>query len=143
LTRYFDSSAWVKRYIQEPGTEVTLAWLAASQPATCRLTAVETASALFRRAREGSVTFAQTEAVQESLRDDFESLRIVELTRDISDIAFRLVSTRQLRAADAVQLASALYLRATLPGRLEFIAFDDRLNAAAQAEGLATPAANL
>jgi predicted nucleic acid-binding protein len=143
LTRYFDSSAWVKRYVLEEGTDVTLAWSASSQPATCRLTAVETASALFRRAREGSVTFAQAEVARESLREDFESLRIVELTRDISDIAFRIVSTWQLRAADAVQLASALYLRATLPGRLEFIAFDDRLNAAARAEGLATPAANL
>ena len=41
-----------------------------------------------------------------------------------------------LRSGDAVQLASCLYLQRELGQRVPLIAFDDRLNDAARAEGV-------
>ena len=45
-----------------------------------------------------------------------------------------------LRAGEAIQLASALLLRRELSEAVAFAAYDDRLKAAAKAEGLAVVA---
>ncbi len=47
-----------------------------------------------------------------------------------------LLVRHPLRAADAIQLASALLLRRELNEPVTFAAYDDRLKAAARAEGL-------
>jgi predicted nucleic acid-binding protein len=49
-----------------------------------------------------------------------------------------LVTRRALRAGDAVQLASALYLQTRTGGKIQFVAYDMRLIEAARAEGLKT-----
>ncbi len=55
-------------------------------------------------------------------------------------VATRAVLLRhRLRAADAVQLASALLLREKLRTPISFLAFDERLAAAAETEGLPRP----
>jgi hypothetical protein len=46
-----------------------------------------------------------------------------------------------LRALDALYLASALFLRERVRSGVFFSSFDERLNEAAQAEGLAVPGA--
>lgn len=47
-----------------------------------------------------------------------------------------LLVRHPLRAGDAIQLASALLLRRELAEPVTFAAYDDRLKAAARAEGL-------
>ena len=47
-----------------------------------------------------------------------------------------LLARHPLRAGDAIQLASALLLRRELSEAVTFAAYDDRLKAAAKAEGL-------
>jgi predicted nucleic acid-binding protein len=48
-----------------------------------------------------------------------------------------LIARHGLRSGDALQLASCLYLRRETGERMSFAAFDERLNTAARAEGLA------
>jgi predicted nucleic acid-binding protein len=67
---------------------------------------------------------------------------VVEVDRSLIESAGQLVGKHPLRAYDAVQLASALRI---LPAfaqaktiALMFVSADDRLIAAAQAEGLST-----
>jgi hypothetical protein len=56
--------------------------------------------------------------------------------REAAD-AQALLLRHALRSGDAVQLASSLYLQRKIGERVLFAAFDDRLNNAARAEGLA------
>ena len=59
LIRFFDASALVKRYVREEDSSRLARWLAAGTAATARLSAVEVASALARRCREGASSPAE------------------------------------------------------------------------------------
>ena len=59
----------------------------------------------------------------------------VGLTSEILESASRSLARHPLRAADAVQLASALAARDADPDQAEFACFDEALAAAARAEG--------
>jgi predicted nucleic acid-binding protein len=67
---------------------------------------------------------------------DFATLIIVEFTPEITADARALLLRHRLRAGDAVQLASCLYLQREMSQSLRFVAFDDRLAEAARHEGL-------
>jgi hypothetical protein len=143
---YADSSVLVKRHVTELGStwvEALFKTVPGRQIATSRLSTVEVVSALNRRHREGSVSHAD----YLQLRDDFlalcgRSYRIIPLTNALLNRTRALLERHPLRAYDALHLASALTandqaLAAELPA-LTFLAADNRLLAAAQAEGLAT-----
>jgi uncharacterized protein len=64
----------------------------------------------------------------------------VELTEEVCARARVLLQRHPLRAGDAIQLASCLYLQEQLGEQMPIVAFDDRLVAAARLEGLRVPA---
>lgn len=108
---------------------------------TSRITVVEVVSALQRKQREGTLT--TTEIIQ--LTTDFLAVctheyTLVETTTAILDRAQTLVQNYPLKAYDAVQLASALFANAALQSvgipALTFVAGDNQLLRAAEAEGL-------
>ena len=134
--RYFDASALVKRYVREPGAVSVRRLLKAAPAAASRLSEMEVASALVRRAREGAFSIEERDRALASLSDDFASLIIVEFTPEITVDARALLVRHRLRAGDAVQLASCLYLQREMSQPLPFVAFDDRLADAARHEGL-------
>ncbi len=63
----------------------------------------------------------------------------IGVTDDVLDEAARCAARHPLRAYDAVQLASAIAARRAEPGVTAFACFDERLTAAALAEGFASP----
>jgi hypothetical protein len=111
-------------------------WLAAGLAATARLSAIEIASALARQCREGAFPAAERDRALAALEADLSALRVVELSTSVVDEARVLLVRHPLRAGDAIQLASALLLRRELAEPVTFAAYDDRLKAAARAEGL-------
>ena len=121
-------------YVREPGAVRRL--LKADAGAASRLSEVEVASALVRRAREGAFTVGERDRALASLADDLATLIIVEFTPEITADARALLLRHRLRAGDAVQLASCLYLQREMSQPLPFVAFDDRLAEAARHEGL-------
>lgn len=136
--RFWDSSALVSLFIDESPSAAVRA-LYATDPVTVVWwgTPVECASAVARRSR---VPGTDSDAV----RRGFESLTLLQATwqemapdESIRDLAVRLVSLRDLRAADALQLAAALVAAVGRPQELEFVCLDDRLRFAAAQEGLA------
>ncbi len=137
MTRYFDASALVKRYVREAGSAVVRRLLASDMAATSRLSEVEVSSAIIRRAREAAFTIGQRDRMLTALQRDVPALAIVELTPEIAADARGLLLRHPLRASDAVQLASCLYLRRELAQPIPFVVFDRRLALAARAEGLA------
>ena len=126
----------MKRYVREPGAVSVRRLLKADPAATSRLSEVEVASALVRRAREGAFTVAERDRALASLAGDVAALIIVEFTPEITADARALLLRYRLRAGDAVQLASCLYLQREMRQPLPFVAFDDRLAKAARHEGL-------
>ena len=126
----------MKRYVREPGAASVRRLLKAGPAAASRLSEVEVASALVRRAREGAFTAEERDRALASLADDFATLIIVEFTREITVDARALLLRHRLRAGDSVQLASCLYLQREMSQPLPLVAFDDRLTEAARHEGL-------
>jgi hypothetical protein len=126
----------VKRYVRETGSR-RLRHLVAGQPvATSRLSEVEVASGLARRARERALTKADRDRALAGLLADFDAFIVVELTPAVTTEARALLLRHPLRTGDAIQLASCRVLSDALRVTVPLVAFDDRLRSAAAAEGL-------
>jgi predicted nucleic acid-binding protein len=136
LIWYFDASALARRYVREAGSASIRRQLRRGGIATSRLSAIEVASALARRAREGAFTAADRDRALRALNADLAAWILVELTAELTAEAQTLLVRHRLRSGDAVQLASCLHLQRETGERIPFAAFDDRLTTAARAEGL-------
>jgi len=143
---YLDTSALVKRYVDETGSDWLRAMLAA-QPAPSviivHLAIVEVTSALARRVREGALFPAEYAEIQNAFRSDcLSEYEIVPAIGEIIDQANDLLERHALRAYDAVHLATAAVINRQLLANnltpLTFLCADEQLNQAAMAEGLAT-----
>ena len=141
---FFDSSALVKRYVQETGT----AWvLRVTDPAAghsiyvARITGVEVVSALTRQTRSGALSPTVTATALAAFRHDFaHQYYTVDITPMVVNRAMNVAETHALRGYDAVQCAVALvvhmYRRALGMPTLMLVSADATLNSAAAAEGL-------
>jgi predicted nucleic acid-binding protein len=144
-TYYVDTSALVKRYIDEAGSDWVRATFRQSPlPSVIfvNLAIVEMTSALARRRRESLLTPAEYGQIQDMFRSDcLNEYRIVTAAEGIIDEANRLLERHPLRAYDAVHLATAVvtnrHLLAEGLAPLVFLSADDRLNEAASAEEIA------
>jgi predicted nucleic acid-binding protein len=110
--------------------------LASGIAASSRLSEVEVTSAVIRRTREGAFTTDRRDRMLAALQRDAPPLAIVEMTPDVTAHARALLVRYPLRAGEAVQLASCLYLQQQLARPVPFVAFAERLVQAARAEGL-------
>ena len=122
--------------MKEAESEAVHRLLVGNLAATARHTAIEIASALARRCREGSLAAEDRDRALEALHQDLQSFLIVEVTPPVSQRCIELLNRHPLRAADALHLASCLELEKELRMPFVFVAYDLRLNAAAKKEGL-------
>lgn len=140
---YCDSSALVKLYVRERGTD----WMRAALLDhgcvlyTARVSAVEIVAALSQRRRGGSAPEEAVAAALSELRSDLaERVHLVEITEELAELAMALAERLPLRGYDAIQLAAALELervrRALSLSAVTFVCADGRPCAAAQSEGL-------
>jgi uncharacterized protein len=137
LIRFLDSSAFVKRYVREPGSDaVARLFQPGSKLGASSLALVEITAALFKRARAGDLAIELARRHAARLSADLEEVHVVEVRGPVLDLATELVSRHSLRAYDAVQLASAMRLRRAAGVPVTFICADANLTAAAVAEGL-------
>lgn len=134
--RYFDASALVKGYVDETDSQNMRRLLTRGSGVTTRLSFVEVASALGRLSREGRLPEDQRSTALAALTADAAGVLVIELTGEIVSRAQALAQKHPLRAGDAIQLASCLYVRDTVNHRTTLVSFDDRLNAAARLEGV-------
>ncbi len=136
---FLDTSAIVKRYVQETGTS----WIRnLAAPASghflyvARIADVEVAAALARRRQQASLSPAEAAAALSQFRQDLaQDYRVLEISIPLLRRAARIADMHVLRAYDAVQLAASLEVRSQVP-RLVLISADADLNSAALAEGL-------
>ncbi|MCG3130774.1 MAG: hypothetical protein FLDDKLPJ_01547 [Phycisphaerae bacterium] len=137
---FLDASALAKRYLEEPGTRwVNRIVEEGGRVSVSAITQVEIASAGARRNRagelSGEVLHAMGRLLAEEFRDVFD---VLPPSSAILTRAVDLVETHALRAADAIQLASALHVAegAVRTDDFAFVSSDAELNDAARGEGL-------
>jgi uncharacterized protein len=141
---FFDSSAAVKRFANEKGTNFVLGLMrpsAGNLIYAARITETEVCAALSRR-RKGKIlaTNYVKKAITRWQRIFDRNIFQIKLTDAVFREAFRLADVRALRGYDSIQLACALLTNQdrsmrNLPA-LIFVSADNELNKVAQAEGL-------
>lgn len=138
---FFDSSALVKRYVQEAGT----AWVRSlthrrtgNQIFLARITIVEVTAAVARRRGGKTITSAKAASFLSRFRKHAAGrYTILEMAPALLADAATLANQHELRAYDAVQLAAALGLNRVSQGCVVLVSADKELNEAAKTEGLA------
>ena len=139
---FLDTSALVKRYLNEPGSAYIrrLFLIPDSVFYQTFLTPIEITSAFYRRQRTGDLTIEELSLVLQAYASNAqEEYLLVPYSETLLTTAGALIARHPLRALDALQLAAALKVREDLPehaGALMFVCADDRLVAAARHEHL-------
>jgi predicted nucleic acid-binding protein len=127
---FFDTSAFVKRYVSEAGTDAVLEWCdRATEIGLSGIALVEIISAFCRLHREARITDTQYKQLKSLLMADIEDAAICDLTPAVLGHAVSSLETNVLRGMDAIHIGSAIALQADV-----FISADKRqIDAAARA----------
>jgi predicted nucleic acid-binding protein len=139
LIRYYDASALVKRYVDEPGSqEVRSLMQLDSRHVTAAASGAEVPAALARAVRAGRLQMDEAQSALAHFRRDWErSYVVIPLNSVAARRAGELAWRHGLRGYDAVHLAAALIAGEILGSPVEVVSYDRELARAAQAEGLA------
>lgn len=135
---FCDSSALVKLYVHEEGSDAAGAHAAAADLlAVSRIAWVEVLSAFARRAREQPADSSGIDVARNRLGVDWPHYLVLEVTQELVQLAGEFAEAFALRAYDAVQLASVTLLHRQAPGEVRFSCYDSRLMKAAAVLGVA------
>lgn len=138
---YRDSSALVKRYVVEIGSEAVVQAIAqADAVGTAVIARAEVAAALAKAVRTATLSPDEALTCLKQFRSDWPHLVRSRVTETLVAYADRLVWHHQLRGFDAVHLAAALLWQDVLGETVTMATFDLKLwQAAAQSGLLAYP----
>ena len=136
---YFDTSALIKRYVNEDGRREVLQFLRSHDCVTSALLSVEFQSAVRRRVADGSLDEGRVPEILKRFAGDREFWALIEVPRDVLLSAEKLVANHPLRTRDAIHVASAQLFAARLAAsKLTFVRADTRPTAVAASIGLPT-----
>ncbi len=129
---FFDSSAFVKRYVNEAGTDAVLAWCdRANEIGLSGIALPEIISAFCRLRREARITDTQYRQLKTLLLADIVDVALCDLTPAVLGQAVTSLETNIPRGMDAIHIGSAVALKADV-----FISADQRQLDAATRAGL-------
>ena len=132
MKTFFDSSAFAKRFLEEPGSDaVDALCLEATDLGLCVICVPEILSALVRRLREKRITAGNFALLERHLLDDIRDATIVNLTPEVVAESIRAIKATPIRAADALHVAAAKVWGAEM-----FVSADERQLTAARKAGL-------
>ena len=136
MIAYFDTSAFAKLVIDEPGSdEARVAWRDASRKVSSRLLYVESRAAVARAERSGRAARRQAIAARSVIDDLWQEVTRVDPAEPLIQRAAELSDRHGLRAYDAVHLASC---ESISDDDVVLVASDGDLLSAARGHGLAT-----
>ena len=136
---YFDTSALIKRYIEELGRREVLKLLRTHNCVVSAVLPVEVRSALRRRVREKTLDAKRVPAILKRLAADRAFWTVIEVSGEVLAIAETLTAARPLRALDAIHVASAkLFATRVSSANLKFVSADTQQIIAAAALGINT-----
>jgi uncharacterized protein len=131
---YLDSSAFVKRFVDEPGSD-TVEQLCTDADELCLgiLCVPEILSALNRSLREGHLSRRDYLTIKQRIALETADATIVQLTPEVIRLSINALETSAVRAMDALHIGCALACGAAL-----FATADRRQRTAAMEAGLFT-----
>ncbi|MEK6681959.1 MAG: type II toxin-antitoxin system VapC family toxin [Nitrospirota bacterium] len=134
---YLDSSALVKKYLMEDGSEKVKTILDASDVfATSKITYPEVLSAFARKYRHKDISENKFQRASEDFQADWDYLCIVEFQDEMLPVTREIIETHYLKGADSIHLSSALWLKGIFKDNLIFVSSDVNLLKAAKDEEL-------
>ncbi|MDP9476149.1 MAG: type II toxin-antitoxin system VapC family toxin [Actinomycetota bacterium] len=134
--RFWDTSAIMPLISREPLSDDARKFLEEGEGIVVWwATRVECVSAISRRAREGSLDPEGEAAARDLLSDLSGSWTEIQPSSLLRAVAEQTLAAHPLRAADALQLASALIWCGSEPRGRPFVCLDERLRAAASRSG--------
>lgn len=142
MTYFLDSSALVKRYLIEAGSAYVRRLFQSTGTIFYQtfLTPLEITSALYRRRRAGQISNDELSFLLKSYAiHSHEEYLLLSYSESVIGTAGTLLARHPLRTLDAIQLASALKLRDSLPPdapSLVLLSADERLIDVARQEHL-------
>ena len=129
---FFDSSAFVKRYVREAGTDTVLSWCdRATEIGLSGIALPEIVAAFCRLRREERLTDEQYRQLKSLLFIDLEDVAVCDLTPEVLRLAVASLEASALRGVDAIHVGSAVALKADV-----FVSADERQTKAAALAGL-------
>ena len=133
---FLDTSALVKRYVTEPGSDQVRRLLRRKVDiAIARITEAEAYAAIARAVRMNVLTDDDRDRAFEQIAEDVAAARVVEIRRSVVSAVRDLVVRWALRGYDAIQLSCALRLQSENLA-VAFWCADDALANAARCEGM-------
>jgi uncharacterized protein len=134
---YFDSSALVKRYVREDGSETVQSLIRQGEDiATSKLAYSEILSAFGRKYRARELAAGLFRKLVDQFDADWKSILVVEFHDELLPTVKLLLAKYALKGADTVHLSSALWLERAAQIDMTFVASDSNLLKAAQGERL-------
>jgi len=129
---FFDTSAFVKRYVNESGTDKVLEWCdKATEISLAGIALPEIISAFCHLRREARITDTQYRQLKSLLLADIEDAALCDFAPAVLAQAISSLENNVLRGMDAIHIGSAVALKADI-----FVSSDKRQCEAAGRKGL-------
>ena len=109
---YFDSSALTKRYLFEKGSDqLDRLFLEADAIVISSIGLLEIISAFSRLRREKKLNTILYQKCKQAVLEDFVGFEICQLTPEVLKTTIHILEHSQLRASDAIHVASAIHAK--------------------------------
>ena len=132
---YLDTSALVKLYIEEEGTDMVKEITGkADVVATSRISFAEARSALVRCQDEKVISGNNYRQCITNLKSDWEMYLVLDASETVIQIAGELIENYRIRGFDGIHLASGLVLMRQVNEVVNFMCWDSKLWHAAKKE---------
>lgn len=135
---YFDTSTYLKLYVQENGTEEARSLVNEHKALSSAILLTECFSALSRKREAGEIEDRILTRLVKTIREELQHVEIINLTDLVLTRAEEIVLHSTARALDAIHIASALFIQDMSKIPLTFITSDRKQYAVAAMQGLST-----
>jgi hypothetical protein len=136
---YFDTSALMKRYVDEGGRREVLRLLRQYEVVTSAVVIVEMRSAFRRRVEEGTLHDDHVPEILKRVTADRDFWALIEVSHSVLAAAETLLAAQPLRTLDAIHVASAqLFAARVAVPELLFVTADARQTTGASLVGMTT-----
>jgi predicted nucleic acid-binding protein len=129
---YFDTSALVKNYVQEVGSARAGELLRSHTFLSSSIVPVELMSALIRRKSRRELRADAIPAILARVRHDRPYWKLMDVGAPVLSQAEEIIQSVQMRALDAIHIASLLAFQAASGIRVPFVTADGRQRDAAE-----------
>ena len=129
---YFDTSVLVKNYVQEAGSAHAGELLRSHTFLSSSITPVELMSALMRRKSRRELQAVDMPGILARVRDDRPYWKLVDVGIAVLGQAEEIIQKAQMRALDAIHIASLMTFQGTSGIHIPFVTGDGRQRDAAK-----------